>query len=91
VACCSVCAQVHSHVTSDEARVRFRAVGPAGRVREAIAAAQRSRRDGFSTILSLMDGVSAGWAVAVAVDEKRLVLGTKSGSVLVLDFDSAPS
>jgi len=77
-------------VTSDDAPVRFRAVGPAARVREAIAAAQRARKDGFSTILSLMDGVSSGWAVAVAMDDKRLVLGTKSGSVVVLDFDINP-
>ncbi|KAK3282716.1 hypothetical protein CYMTET_9558 [Cymbomonas tetramitiformis] len=71
---------------SHDSSVRQRAHGPAGRAREAVAAAKKSREEGFSSVMSMMDGSRQIWAAAVAIDSQRMAVGTKDGTILFLDF-----
>ena len=71
---------------------RFGAGGGRG-VREAVAAARRPYTKWLPAVISLLDGIQHGWAAAVAVSPEltHLAVGTREGSICLLDFDAAPA
>lgn len=62
--------------------------GAAARLRSRVARA-RGETGGFRNVLSVLDGAAVSFQAAVAAHPECLVLGTRTGEVVVLDYAAA--